>query len=61
MASALDLYGFEVYLIEGGCKHYRRWVRDQFEQQYQLVILGGMTGSGKTRILQQLQNLNEHG
>lgn len=59
MAWALDLYGFEVYLIEGGYKHYRRWVLDQFEQQYQLIILGGMTGSGKTRILQQLQNLDE--
>jgi tRNA 2-selenouridine synthase len=59
MAWALDLYGFEVYLIEGGYKRYRRWVLDQFEQPYQLVILGGMTGSGKTRILQQLQNLDQ--
>ncbi|GLU52678.1 tRNA 2-selenouridine(34) synthase MnmH [Dyadobacter frigoris] len=59
MAWALDLYGFEVYLIEGGYKRYRRWVLDQFEQSYQLVILGGMTGSGKTRILQQLQNLDQ--
>ncbi len=59
MAWALDLYGFEVYLIEGGYKRYRRWVLDQFEKPYQLVVLGGMTGTGKTRILQQLQNLNE--
>jgi tRNA 2-selenouridine synthase len=54
MAWALGLYGFEVYLIQGGYKSYRRWVRQQFEQQYQLRILGGMTGSGKTRLLQQL-------
>ncbi|WP_159477013.1 tRNA 2-selenouridine(34) synthase MnmH [Dyadobacter sp. 3J3] len=59
MAWALDLYGFEVYLIEGGYKRYRRWVLDQFEKSYQLLILGGMTGSGKTRILQQLQNSGE--
>src|ERR1700755_1031957 len=50
MAWALDLYGFDVYLIEGGYKKYRRWVLDQFEKQYNLLILGGMTGSGKTRI-----------
>lgn len=59
MAWALDLYGFEVYLIEGGYKRYRNWVLDQFEQPYKLLVLGGMTGTGKTRILQQLQNLGE--
>ena len=55
MAWALNLYGFEVYLIEGGYKKYRRWVIDLFEKSYQLCILGGMTGSGKTLLLQQLQ------
>ncbi len=59
MAWALDLYGFEVYLVEGGYKNYRRWVLEQFDQPYQLVILGGMTGTGKTRILHQLENLDE--
>jgi tRNA 2-selenouridine synthase len=56
MAWAFDLYGFEVYLIQGGYKSYRRWVRQQFEVDYKLRILGGMTGSGKTRILQHLMN-----
>jgi tRNA 2-selenouridine synthase len=55
MAWALDLYGFEVYLIKGGYKSYRRWARQQFEKNYQLRILGGMTGSGKTKILQQMK------
>jgi tRNA 2-selenouridine synthase len=59
MAWALDLYGFEVYLIQGGYKKYRHWVHRQFEQQYQLQILGGMTGSGKTKILQQLKKMGE--
>ncbi|WP_461043157.1 tRNA 2-selenouridine(34) synthase MnmH [Spirosoma harenae] len=59
MAWALNLYGFDVYLIEGGYKQYRRWVLDQFETLFQLVILGGMTGSGKTRILQQLRTMNQ--
>lgn len=59
MAWALDLYGFEVYLIQGGYKQYRRWVLEQFEAIYTLVVLGGMTGSGKTRILHALQTLGE--
>jgi tRNA 2-selenouridine synthase len=59
MAWALDLYGFEVYLIQGGYKTYRRWVHEQFEKRYQLLILGGMTGSGKTKILRQLKNIGE--
>jgi tRNA 2-selenouridine synthase len=55
MAWALDLYGFEVYQLKGGYKAFRHWVQVQFEQQYQLCVLGGKTGSGKTRILQHMQ------
>ncbi|MCF2494679.1 tRNA 2-selenouridine(34) synthase MnmH [Dyadobacter chenhuakuii] len=59
MAWALDLYGFEVYLIQGGYKNFRRWALDQFQQQANVVVLGGRTGSGKTRILQELALLGE--
>jgi len=55
MAWALDLYGFEVYLVKGGYKSYRRWAHHQFETAWQLRVLGGMTGSGKTKMLLQLQ------
>jgi tRNA 2-selenouridine synthase len=57
MAWALDLYGFEVNVIVGGYKKYRAWVHGQFAKPYQLRILGGMTGSGKTRILHQLKHM----
>ena len=59
MAWALNLYGFEVFIIQGGYKNYRRWVHAQFEQNYNLCVLCGMTGSGKTRILHQLKINNE--
>ena len=59
MAWAFNLYGFEVYLVEGGYKNYRRWAQQQFENPYQLCVLGGMTGSGKTKILHQLQSMGE--
>jgi tRNA 2-selenouridine synthase len=54
MAWALNLYGFNVHLITGGYKTYRRWVLDQFEKEYKLLVLGGFTGSGKTRVLHEL-------
>lgn len=59
MAWALDLYGFEVYLVKGGYKSYRRWVLEQFEEKYPFLVLGGKTGSGKTKILHQMQVLGE--
>jgi len=59
MAWALDLYGFDVYLLEGGYKSYRRWVARQFDVLYPLRVVGGMTGSGKTRILRELGSMGE--
>lgn len=59
MAWALSLYGFDVYLIEGGYKSYRKWVLEQFTTPFRLVILGGMTGSGKTKILHELRKEGE--
>lgn len=55
MAWALNLYGFEVYLLEGGYKKFRNWVLSKFTEQYNILILGGMTGSGKTRVLKELK------
>ncbi len=55
VAWLLDLYGFKVYTLAGGYKAYRKWVRDQFEKSYDLTVLGGYTGSGKTAVLHQLQ------
>jgi tRNA 2-selenouridine synthase len=59
MAWALDLYGFEVFLVKGGYKSYRKWVLRRFEEKYLLHVVGGMTGSGKTRILHQLHLLGQ--
>lgn len=59
MAWALDLYGFDVSVIEGGYKSYRNWVLQQFEKDYSFLVLGGMTGSHKTKILLEMAKSGE--
>ena len=54
VAWLLDVYGFKVYLLQGGYKAYRAWARQQFELPLQCTIVGGYTGSGKTEVLQKL-------
>jgi tRNA 2-selenouridine synthase len=55
VAWLLDLYGFKVYTLVGGYKAYRQWARMQFDAPYNFTVLGGYTGSGKTRVLQELK------
>lgn len=59
IAWLLDLYGFQVYTLQGGYKAFRNWVLQQFEKQYKLRILSGYTGSGKTEILHEMEKLGE--
>jgi tRNA 2-selenouridine synthase len=59
VAWLLDLYGFTVYTLTGGYKAYRNWVLQQFEKNYNVNVLGGYTGSGKTSLLQQLAKQGE--
>ncbi|MGS0747342.1 tRNA 2-selenouridine(34) synthase MnmH [Halpernia sp. GG3] len=48
--------GFEkVYFIEKGYKAFRNYVLQFFEQPFNLKILGGYTGTGKTEILYSLK------
>lgn len=56
MAWLLQLYGFQVIVLQGGYKTYRHWVLQQFEKKYPLSVLGGNTGSGKTVLLHALES-----
>lgn len=49
----------KVYLIDGGYKAFRKTVLQQFELPYNLLVLGGYTGSGKTEILHELEKNNQ--
>ena len=55
VAWLLDLYGFKVCTLSGGYKAYRQWARMQFDKPYNITVLGGYTGSGKTKVLHELQ------
>lgn len=59
MAWALSLYGFDVYLVKGGYKAFRRWVHASFNQSLELIVLSGKTGANKTGILHQLKKGGE--
>ncbi len=52
--------GFEAEILEGGYKNYRHFVLDFFEKtRLPLVVIGGKTGVGKTKILRKLAEMGE--
>lgn len=57
MASFLGPLGFKIYVLENGYKAYRQHVIETFKKNYNLVVLGGMTGSGKTETLLEMKKL----
>jgi tRNA 2-selenouridine synthase len=59
IAWLLDLYGFKVYLLQGGYKAYRQWVIAHWGKAYPFRIVGGYTGSGKTHVLEALRQYNQ--
>jgi len=59
MAWLFETLGIKCALLEGGYKSYRRFVRQEFTRERELVVLGGKTGSGKTDILRALSGLGE--
>ena len=64
MARLLECVGFQTAVLQGGYKTYRRWAL-KFLETWPLSaapsfrVLGGLTGCGKTAILQELARLGE--
>lgn len=61
-ADNLRTIGFEVDVLAGGWKNYRRWVRaslDTLSRSFGYRVLCGPTGSGKTRLLHELRRQGE--
>jgi tRNA 2-selenouridine synthase len=51
----LEMIGFEVFRLEGGYKTYRNYTYQLVRRDWKLIVLGGKTGTGKTRILHELK------
>jgi tRNA 2-selenouridine synthase len=49
--------GYHVFVLEGGYKAYRGYIRKQFSSGRQIFLIGGYTGSGKTGILKEIGKL----
>lgn len=52
----MNLLDYKVNILKGGYKIFRRWVNDQFKKKYNLKVIGGHTGVGKTEIIKNLPN-----
>lgn len=51
----MNTSGLDAIILDGGYKNYRNYVLSYFEKQQKLVVLGGMTGSGKTDLLKNIK------
>ncbi len=59
MGWLFETAGMRVYLLQGGYKAFRRHVRESLARPARLIVVGGMTGSGKTEILHHLREMGE--
>lgn len=58
----LRTIGYQVDVLAGGWKNYRRWVRaglDSLPRAFTYHVLSGPTGCGKTRLLHELKRQGE--
>ena len=54
IAWLLEKYKLNPITLNGGYKTYRRWILDCFSKKWNIIIIGGKTGSGKTKLLSLL-------
>ena len=54
----LNNLNFSAVLLRGGYKNYRSTVLNKFNEEIKMTLIGGKTGSGKTKILNILKNNN---
>jgi len=59
VAWVLELGGFDVSTLSGGYKAFRRWSLEAVNNPRPILVLGGMTGTQKTKILHALADRGE--
>jgi tRNA 2-selenouridine synthase len=55
MAWLFSLGDVKTHILEGGYKSYRHHVLEKLSEKHRYIVLGGLTGSGKTEILNRLK------
>ena len=59
LAQILDLAELRPQVLDGGYKAFRKYVRGFFELPFQIHVVSGLTGAGKTKVLQLLEKAGE--
>ncbi len=54
----LEKYNHRSVTLNKGYKSYRKWTLDSFNKVWEIVVIGGKTGTGKTKILKLLRKNN---
>lgn len=55
MAWLMKAIGIETHTLSGGYKSFRRQARESLSMPLQMVVIGGMTGTGKTKIIELIK------
>ncbi|MFO7827067.1 MAG: tRNA 2-selenouridine(34) synthase MnmH [Bacteroidales bacterium] len=59
MAWLFETIGIQCYILNGGYKLFRKYGKTLLTQAEKLIVLGGLTGSGKTDILKKIKEKGE--
>lgn len=59
MAWLFNTVGLKTQVLEGGYKSFRRHVLSFIDDSFPFIVIGGLTGSGKTDVLHALEKIGE--
>jgi tRNA 2-selenouridine synthase len=59
MAWLFETAGMESSRLKGGYKSFRQFVLGYFDHAFPFIVIGGLTGSGKTAVLKSLAEMGE--
>ncbi len=54
----LEKFRLNTVTLDGGYKSYRKYTLNSFSKKWNIVLIGGKTGCGKTRLLKSLEKYN---
>ena len=59
MAWLFSMAGINVHVLDGGYKSYRHFILEKLSEKRKMIVLGGLTGSSKTHLLNHLKGLGQ--